>query len=86
MLDINQDFLKEEIAKLEKGYVESMISLIKVPVFIKRINEELETVKDETKIKALKDAIETNLFSKKGHEESLVSYEEIITEARKLLK
>lgn len=83
--ELNQQFLKEEIENLEKAYVQSAISLIKVPVFNKRIEEDMKATKDKNRIKSLEDAREQNITLAKGHQESIESLEEIITKAKTLL-
>lgn len=86
MLEINQQHLEDEISSLEKGYVQSLVALIKVPVFNKRIDADLEKEKDAKKRKQLEDAKEMNLIQSKGHQESLENIEEILTEVYKLRK
>lgn len=85
-MEVNQEHLKNAISDLEKGYVDSLISLIKVPVFNKRIRDDLKTEKDKNKIKELNNVFETNQMQEKAHKESIENLEEIITEAKKLLK
>lgn len=85
-MEINQEHLKAEIDKLEAAYVMSTLELIKVPVYNKRIEEDLAVTKDKERIKNLKQMKENNETQGKGHKESLQNLEEIITEAKKLIK
>lgn len=86
MLEINKQHLEEEISSLEKGYVQSLITLIKVPVFNKRIDEDIKKEKDAKKIRQLEDAKDLNLIQSKGHQESIINTEEILKEVYKLRK
>lgn len=85
-MDINQKHLLDKIDELEKSYVDSLIELIKVPVFNKRIEEDMKATKDKDRIKALEETKEKNKLQERGHKESLKNLEEIITEAKKLIK
>lgn len=86
IMDINQKHLEEAISELEKGYVTSMIELIKVPVFKKRIVEELKTEKDSDKINQLEGMLKNNDMQVKGHSESIENVTEILKEVYKLRK
>lgn len=83
-LKINQQVLEEEILSLERWYVQSHISLIKAPVFIKQIEKEIKTTKDEEKAKRLQDMIEQNEIQTKWHLESIENLELILPEVYKL--
>ncbi len=85
MLEINQKHLEDAISELEKWYVQSKIELIKIPVFEKVIQKDIDN-KDtsEEKRKQLKWTLETNKRSKQGHEESIENLELILEEVYKL--
>ena len=83
-MKLNKDHLDFAISELEKWAVTSTIELIKVPVFEKRIKEELKDCKDEERAKELKRALEMNKVSEKSHKESLENLELILEEVYKL--
>lgn len=85
-MKINQQFLKEEIEKLEKWYIQSLIELIKLPIFLEQINKDIETTENEKKKEELKTMIENNTLLSKWHSESLENTEKILTEVYKLIK
>ena len=85
-MELNQKFLEEQIEILEKGYVTSVIELIKLPIFVWQIEKELKVTKDKTKIKGLNDLLENNSLQKKWHEENLENIEAILEKVYLLRK
>ena len=85
-MKLNQEHLEDAISELEKGLVTSTIELIKVPVFKKRIEEEIKVEKDKEKLEQLKGMLENNNLQVKGHSESIDNVEQILTEVYKLRK
>ena len=85
-MELNQKFLEEQIEILEKGYVASVIELIKLPIFVWQIEKELKITKDKTKIKGLNDLLENNSLQKKWHEENLENIEAILEKVYLLRK
>ena len=87
MLEINQEHLEEAISELEKGYVQSVIELIKIPVFKGVIQKDIDSDKtSKEKKKQLEWTLEMNDKSKAGHEESIENLEIILQEVYKLRK
>ena len=84
-MELNQKFVEEQIETFEKGYVTSIVELIKLPVFVKQIEKELE-VCDEEKKKQLETLLDNNKMQEKGHKENLENIESILTEVYKLRK
>ena len=83
--DVNQRHLATAISDLEKGYVDSVIALIKIPVFNKLIDTDLKKATGAKK-KELENAKEMNIMQGKAHEESIESLNLIIKEVKKLRK
>ena len=86
-MEINQEHLEAAISELEKGYVTSVIELIKIPVFRKAIEKDLAK-KDITKDrkKNLENTLESNKKNEEWHKESMENVEAILTEVYKLRK
>lgn len=84
-MELNQKFLEEQIEVLEKGYVASIIELIKLPIFMEQIDKELNVCKWEKK-KQLEILKENNTLQAKWHKESLENTEKILEEVYKLRK
>ena len=82
---INQEFLKEEILSLEKGYVETVVNLIKGPVFIETLSKELIGMEDGDRKKALESVLAQHEGNQKSNEEALEKLNAIIPEVKKLL-
>ena len=79
---INQTFLDEEIKSLEKGYMETVINLIKWPVFIESCSKAILETEGEQK-----EALEKTLFihekNDKTNKEAIEQLERIIIEVKK---
>ena len=79
---INQTFLDEEIKSLEKGYMETVIYLIKWPVFIESCSKAILEAEGEQK-----EALEKTLFihekNDKTNKEAIEQLERIIIEVKK---
>lgn len=87
MIQINQEHLETEISSLEKGYVTSVVELIKIPVFNKVIQDEIDDKETtEAKREELTKMIVTNETNAAWHKESLENVEAILTEVYKLRK
>lgn len=84
-MELNQKFLDEQIEIFEKGYVTSIVELIKLPIFVKQIEKELQ-VCDEEKKKQLETILENNKIQEKGHKENLENIEEILKQIYLLKK
>lgn len=84
-MELNQKFLDEQIEIFEKGYVTSIVELIKLPIFVKQIEKELE-VCDEEKKKQLETILENNKIQEKGHKENLENIEQILKQIYLLKK
>lgn len=84
-MELNQKFLDEQIEIFEKGYVASIVELIKLPIFVKQIEKELE-VCDEEKKKQLETILENNKIQEKGHKENLENIEQILKQIYLLKK
>lgn len=86
-IEINQEHLEDAISDLEKGYVSSIIELIKIPVFRKAIKKDLRSTKTtEEKKKQLEQTLDMNKLNEAGHKESIANTEAILTEVYKLRK
>lgn len=85
-MELNQKFLEKEIESLEEWFVKSTIELIKWPIFVKQIEEEIKVCKDEEKQKTLSWLLENNKTQAKWHQESLDNIENILDEVYKLRK
>lgn len=82
---INQEFLAEEIKSLEKGYVETVINMIKGPVFIEICSKALLEAEGEKKT-ALEKTLLIHEQNHKTNEEALEQLNRIIVEVKKLIK
>lgn len=85
-MELNQKFLEEQIEILEKGYVTSVIELIKLPIFAWQIEKELKVTKNKNKLKGLNDLLENNSLQNKSHKESLENIEAILEKVYLLRK
>lgn len=85
MFEINQEFLEAEIASLERGYVETVINLIKGPIFIESVSKELISAEGDRK-EALEKVLKQHESNQKTNTEAKEQLEKIITEAKALLK
>lgn len=85
MFEINQEFLEAEIASLERGYVETVINLIKGPIFIESVSKELVSAEGDRK-EALEKVLKQHESNQKTNTEAKEQLEKIITEAKALLK
>ena len=85
-MELNQKFIEEQIEIFEKGYVASVVELIKLPVFVEQINKELEITKDKNKKDELKHLLENNKIQEKGHKENMENIEKILDKVYKLRK
>lgn len=83
-MNLNKEHLENAISELEKWAVMSTIELIKIPVFKKRIEDEIKNCKDEKRVIELQKTLEMNETNQKGHIESLENLEEILKEVYKL--
>lgn len=84
---INQELLKNRIENLEAGYIDSLISVIQAPHFIKACEDDLATewISPEKK-KSLELALFKNKESLKGHETAIEQYNTMIPEIKSYLK
>ena len=82
---INQEFLAEEIKSLEKGYVETVINLIKWPILMETCSKALLEAEWEKKT-ALERTIALHESNYKTNNEAVEQLNRIITEAKKLIK
>lgn len=82
---VNQEFLAEEIRSLEKGYVETVVNLIKGPVFIEAISKELVGLEDGERKKALEAVLKQHETNQKSNEEALAKLNAIIPKVKELL-
>jgi hypothetical protein len=78
---INQEFLADEIKSLEKWYVETLINLIKWPIFIESCKNGIE-IADEARKEALEKALKSHLANQDANEEAVEQLNKIITEAK----
>lgn len=85
MFELNQEFLKAEVESLERGYVETVINLIKGPVFIESVSKELVSAEGDRK-EALEKVLKQHESNQKTNTEAKEQLEKIITEAKALLK
>ena len=83
---LNQEHLENAISELEKWLVTSTIELIKVPVFKKRIEDEIKVEKNKEKLDQLMGMLKNNDMQVKGHTESIENVSEILKEVYKLRK
>lgn len=81
---INQEFLKEEIKSLEKGYVETLINLIKWPLFIKDCEDAILLADGERK-EALEKTIKQHQSNEESNQSAVRQLNAIIKEAKKYL-
>lgn len=85
MTEVNQKFLEEEIASLEKGYVETVINLIKGPVFVETCNRAIESAEGERK-QALEKTLAIHVTNNESNKEAEEQLRKIISEVKKLRK
>ena len=85
-MELNQQFLQEQIDILEKWYVVSTIELIKLPIFVEQIEKELKITDNENKKQELNHLLENNKIQSKWHKESLENTEKILEQVYKLRK
>lgn len=85
MFELNQEFLKAEVESLERGYVETVINLIKGPIFIESVSKELVSAEGDRK-EALEKVLKQHESNHKTNTEAKEQLEKIITEAKALLK
>ena len=83
---INQEFLAQEIASLEKWYVETVVNLIKWPVFIELLSKELLDLEDWERKTALEQVLNTHVWNQKSNEEALDQLNTIIPQVKQLIK
>lgn len=82
---VNQEILAENIKALEWGYVETLINLIKWPVFIKACEDDLaKDVSDERKEALMKTLIQ-HQKNQENNELAIIQLNTIITDARTYL-
>lgn len=83
---INQELLKNRIENMEAGYVDSLITLIQWPHFIKACEDDLaaDGITPERR-KGLEDALNKNKESVAWHKIAIEQYNQMIPEARKFL-
>jgi len=81
---INQEILAEQIKALESGYIETIINLIKWPVFIEACEKDLETANEE-KTEALIKTLAQHKKNQETNELAIIQLNHIIKEARNFL-
>lgn len=81
---INQEILAEQIKALESGYIETIINLIKWPVFIEACEKGLETANEE-KTEALIKTLAQHKKNQETNELAIIQLNHIIKEARNFL-
>lgn len=82
---INQEFLAEEIKSLEKWYVETVVNLIKWPIFIETCSKAILESEGEKKA-ALEKTLSLHENNQKTNEEAVEQLNRIITEVKKFIK
>lgn len=82
---INQEFLAEEIKSLEKWYVETVINLIKWPVFIESCSKALLEAEWE-QAEALEKTLKVHERNDKTNKEAIEQLEVILKEVKKFIK
>lgn len=81
---INKEFLEKELLSLESGYVETVVNIIKGPIFISNCEEDLEKSSDDRKNEMQK-LIEKHKENHKTNLEAEKTLAKIIPEVKKLL-
>jgi len=81
---VNQEILAEQIKALESGYVETVINLIKWPLFISACEKDLEGANTE-KTDALIKALAQHQKNQEANTLAIEQLNVIITEAKKYL-
>lgn len=81
---INQEILAEQIKALEWGYVETLINLIKWPLFIEACEKDLAGANEE-RADALTKALAQHKKNQETNEVAIIQLNTIIVEARKYL-
>jgi hypothetical protein len=82
---INPEFLDQEIAALEQGYVQTVVNVVKGPVFIENCRKSLEDATGERK-EALEKVLETHMKNQVANEEAIVTLNDILPKVKALIK
>ena len=87
MIELNQKHLEDAISELERGYVVSTIELIKIPVYKKVIEKDMNAEwVTEKRVTELQNTLDLNQKSAIWHKESVRNVEAILKKVYKLRK
>lgn len=81
---INKELLNKEIESLERGYVETVVNLVKGPVFIEAVSRDLVGAEGE-RAEALKKVLAQHEANQKANEEAVEQLNAIIPKVKAFL-
>ena len=82
---INQEYIKQELESLERGYVETVINLIKGPIFIDNCERSIKEAEGERK-DSMEKLLEQHKTNQSTNKEALETLEKVILEVKTLIK